>query len=175
VAGDEAAVPTNDGRGPDDQEHLGEPSTVQRSGDRGEDRAVRFGEPGSGDLTLQDQDLVAEGEDLGVTLIASREQPAEAGHNEPGHGGDEVHEQATVPTGAAAHTPWNLKADEFSAPSGSFLGNAECTPGYYNNEGQPLGKEMLLNVAGYPAGPVAFFSYIDRWRSSGDYEGLEFR
>ncbi len=58
---------------------------------------------------------------------------------------------------------------------GSFLGNAECTPGYYNNEGQPLGKEMLLNVAGYPAGPVAFFSYIDRWRSSGDYEGLEFR
>jgi cyclohexanone monooxygenase len=52
---------------------------------------------------------------------------------------------------------------------------AECTPGYYNNEGQPLGKEMLLNVAGYPAGPVAFFSYIDRWRSSGEYEGLEFR
>jgi len=58
---------------------------------------------------------------------------------------------------------------------GSFMGNAECTPGYYNNEGQPLGREALLNVAGYPAGPVAFFSYIDRWRSSGKYEGLEFR
>ncbi len=58
---------------------------------------------------------------------------------------------------------------------GSFMGSAECTPGYYNNEGQPLGKEMLLNVAGYPEGPVAFFSYIDRWRGSGAFEGLEFR
>jgi len=58
---------------------------------------------------------------------------------------------------------------------GSFMGNAECTPGYYNNEGQPLGREALLNVAGYPAGPVAFFSYIDRWRMSGKYEGLDIR
>ncbi len=57
----------------------------------------------------------------------------------------------------------------------AFTGNAECTPGYYNNEGRPLGREMLLNVAGYPGGPVAFFSYIDTWRRSGEYAGLEFR
>ncbi|MBK6508401.1 MAG: hypothetical protein IPG06_02400 [Haliea sp.] len=33
----------------------------------------------------------------------------------------------------------------------SFLGNPECTPGYYNNEGQPIGRREQLNAAGYPA------------------------
>lgn len=56
-----------------------------------------------------------------------------------------------------------------------FGGNADCTPGYYNNEGQPAGPSAMLNMAGYPEGPVAYFHYIDRWRSSGDFEGLEFR
>ena len=56
-----------------------------------------------------------------------------------------------------------------------FGGNAECTPGYYNNEGQPAGPGAMLNMAGYPEGPVAYFHYIDRWRSSGDFDGLEFR
>jgi hypothetical protein len=27
----------------------------------------------------------------------------------------------------------------------------------------------------FPEGPVAYFQYIDRWRSSGDFAGLEFR
>jgi cation diffusion facilitator CzcD-associated flavoprotein CzcO len=57
----------------------------------------------------------------------------------------------------------------------SFLGNADCTPGYYNNEGRPVGRRERLNASGYPAGPVAYFEYIDRWRRSGDFEGLEFR
>jgi cation diffusion facilitator CzcD-associated flavoprotein CzcO len=55
------------------------------------------------------------------------------------------------------------------------LGNAECTPGYYNNEGRPMGRRERLNAAGYPAGPVAYFEYIDRWRRSGEFTGLEFR
>jgi cyclohexanone monooxygenase len=55
-----------------------------------------------------------------------------------------------------------------------IIGSSDCTPGYYNNEGQPggLGKELLL---AYPAGPVAYFEYLKRWCSSGDFEGLEFR
>ncbi|MBI2704014.1 MAG: NAD(P)/FAD-dependent oxidoreductase [Actinobacteria bacterium] len=57
----------------------------------------------------------------------------------------------------------------------SIFGNPECTPGYYNNEGQPMTKEAVLNMAGYPAGPVAYFQYIDKWRTSGDFAGLEFR
>jgi cation diffusion facilitator CzcD-associated flavoprotein CzcO len=55
-----------------------------------------------------------------------------------------------------------------------LLGNPECTPGYYNNEGRPMGRRERLGVAGYPAGPVAFFDFIERWRASGDFEGLAF-
>jgi cyclohexanone monooxygenase len=55
-----------------------------------------------------------------------------------------------------------------------FGGAADCTPGYYNNEGQPEGR-AVLDMLGYPDGPVAYFNYIDEWRSSGDFEGVEFR
>jgi cation diffusion facilitator CzcD-associated flavoprotein CzcO len=57
----------------------------------------------------------------------------------------------------------------------SFLGNADCTPGYYNNEGGEITRRDRLNMSGYPQGPVAYFHYIDGWRRSGDFEGLEFR
>ena len=57
----------------------------------------------------------------------------------------------------------------------SFLGNPDCTPGYYNNEGKPVGRRERLNASGYPPGPVAYFQFIDRWRASGDFQGLEFR
>ncbi len=59
--------------------------------------------------------------------------------------------------------------------AGRMLGaNTECTPGYYNNEGQPTGKGSELFV-GYPAGASAYFKYIAAWREKGDFEGLEFR
>jgi cyclohexanone monooxygenase len=61
-----------------------------------------------------------------------------------------------------------------SGPDFGIIGSPDCTPGYYNNEGQPLGKGRALFV-GYPMGAMAFFQYIDAWRSSGDFEGLEFR
>ena len=57
---------------------------------------------------------------------------------------------------------------------GSFVGSTDCTPGYYNNEGRPVGARERRNLGGYAAGPVAFFGYIDRWRTTGDFEGLEF-
>jgi cation diffusion facilitator CzcD-associated flavoprotein CzcO len=59
-----------------------------------------------------------------------------------------------------------------------LFGNSECTPGYYNNEGQPLGPLARFSV-GYPGGAWAFFQFIARWRSkaaeTGEFEGLEFR
>jgi cyclohexanone monooxygenase len=55
-----------------------------------------------------------------------------------------------------------------------MLGSPDCTPGYYNNEGQDPGPARALFV-GYPAGAAAYFQYIDAWRSKGDFEGLEFR
>jgi cation diffusion facilitator CzcD-associated flavoprotein CzcO len=57
----------------------------------------------------------------------------------------------------------------------AFMGNADCTPGYYNNEGKPVGRREKLNGSGYPDGPVAYFHYIRQWRESGAFEGLEFR
>jgi cation diffusion facilitator CzcD-associated flavoprotein CzcO len=57
----------------------------------------------------------------------------------------------------------------------AFMGNSDCTPGYYNNEGRPTGRRERLNMSGYPRGPIAYFDYISRWRSSGEFTGLEFR
>lgn len=72
----------------------------------------------------------------------------------------------------AAERQWVAALED--APT-SFLGNPECTPGYYNNEGGEIGRRERLNASGYPGGPVAYFGYIEQWRTSGSFEGLEFR
>ena len=59
-----------------------------------------------------------------------------------------------------------------SGPGGT-LGGPDCTPGYYNNEGQELGADQWL-PRGYPYGASAYFTYIDSWRKTGTFEGLEF-
>ncbi|HKY68646.1 MAG TPA: NAD(P)/FAD-dependent oxidoreductase [Acidimicrobiales bacterium] len=61
-----------------------------------------------------------------------------------------------------------------SGPRFGIIGDQSCTPGYYNNEGQEPGPAGALFV-GYPAGATAFFRFIDEWRSSGAFGGLEFR
>ncbi len=77
-----------------------------------------------------------------------------------------------VETTAAAERDWVAKLE---AGGRTFGGDPTCTPGYYNFEGHDAGRRGLLNTVGYPDGPLAYFEYIDRWRSSGDFEGLEFR
>jgi cation diffusion facilitator CzcD-associated flavoprotein CzcO len=57
---------------------------------------------------------------------------------------------------------------------GRMIGSPDCTPGYYNNEGREPGPAAKLNV-GYPAGATAYFKYIEAWRNTGQFEGLEFR
>ncbi|HEY5106508.1 MAG TPA: NAD(P)/FAD-dependent oxidoreductase [Caulobacteraceae bacterium] len=57
---------------------------------------------------------------------------------------------------------------------GPMLGSPDCTPGYYNNEGQSPGPAARLNV-GYPAGATAYFKYLDEWRNAKTFEGLVFR
>jgi cyclohexanone monooxygenase len=53
------------------------------------------------------------------------------------------------------------------------IGSAECTPGYYNNEGRDGGR-AARTYAGYPQGATAYFAYIDAWRNSGTFDGLAF-
>lgn len=59
---------------------------------------------------------------------------------------------------------------------GGVFGNLlmECTPGYYNNEGKPQEASGFM-AGGHPGGPMGFFNYIEEWRNSGDFKGLEFR
>jgi cyclohexanone monooxygenase len=46
-----------------------------------------------------------------------------------------------------------------------------CTPGYYNNEGNPASRS--LKNAPYGAGPVAFVKVLEDWRAEGSLAGLE--
>lgn len=65
--------------------------------------------------------------------------------------------------------------DFITSTQRGLRGGNDCTPGYYNNEGGPMGRREQLNSSGHPGGPVAYFEYIEQWRLSGDFAGLEFR
>jgi hypothetical protein len=56
---------------------------------------------------------------------------------------------------------------------GRTLGNPECTPGYYNNEGKELDFKDRHNV-GYPKGSAAFFKMMNKWRARNTFESLTF-
>ena len=79
--------------------------TVHRRGENSEDRAVGVGELCSGDLALQNEDLVAQGEDLGVAGVAGGEQPPESGQNEASQSREQGHERRTLPTRPTLETP----------------------------------------------------------------------
>ena len=46
-----------------------------------------------------------------------------------------------------------------------------CTPGYYNNEGQPPASSLQNGF--YFGGPTEFVEILQKWRDSGALEGLE--
>jgi len=74
VPGDETAVPADHRRWSHDQHDLAESSTIESSREHCQDRPIRRGEPRTVNLALQDEDLVAKGENLCVTLVAGHQQ-----------------------------------------------------------------------------------------------------
>ncbi len=82
------------------------------------------------------------------------------------------HDVDEVEATAEAEQAW---VEKLVSGGRRFGGQPDCTPGYYNNEGQPTGERGLRNMAAYPEGPLAFFSYIDEWRRSGEFTGVEMR
>lgn len=48
---------------------------------------------------------------------------------------------------------------------------AECTPGYYNNEGK-LDATNGFFAGTYGAGPIPFFRILEEWRATGRLEGV---
>ena len=80
------------------------------------------------------------------------------------------HGHQTVGVSQEAEQAW---IDLLLTGPGRMIGSQECTPGYYNNEGQEPGPAARFSV-GYPQGASAYFKYLKDWRESGEFEGLSF-
>ncbi|WP_236792273.1 NAD(P)/FAD-dependent oxidoreductase [Amycolatopsis sp. GM8] len=78
---------------------------------------------------------------------------------------------ATVEATVAAEQEWVETVYQASRANAAFL--ESCTPGYYNNEGQPNVERFRRNGA-YSPGIVAFDHLIEAWRADGKWEGLAF-
>jgi cyclohexanone monooxygenase len=78
----------------------------------------------------------------------------------------------TVEPSRQAQDGWCQTIKESYIDTSAF--DAECTPGYYNNEGGG-GGEGIRSHLGEPYGPgfYAFGDLLKRWRDKGDLEGLE--
>ena len=70
-----------------------------------------------------------------------------------------------------AEKAWVQTIIDLSLMREQFL--KECTPGYYNNEGQP--ERIAKQNGSYGAGPVAFVKVLEQWREAGTFEGLELK
>lgn len=73
-----------------------------------------------------------------------------------------------TPEGEAA---WVQQVVDASVMSVQFL--EACTPGYYNNEGQPNGPMIRRNGA-YAPGIMAFSRVVEAWRAEGSFAGVKF-
>ncbi|MEB4209779.1 NAD(P)/FAD-dependent oxidoreductase [Mycobacterium sp. 94-17] len=71
----------------------------------------------------------------------------------------------------AGEAAWRAEMQR-SASSTRF--DAECTPGYYNSEGD-LDNPWGIVANRYGAGPVRFWEMLKSWRAEGTLEGIELR
>jgi cyclohexanone monooxygenase len=70
-----------------------------------------------------------------------------------------------------SETRWVQHCIDKERDAGDFLEN--CTPGYYNNEGQPNPRSS--QNSSYGKGPIPFFSRMKAWREEGSMVGLDCR
>jgi len=78
---------------------------------------------------------------------------------------------STVEVTAQAEEEWLTALAESARDIRAF--QEQCTPGYYNNEGQP-GMGGFL-ASSYGNGPMPFFQLLSDWRDAGTFAGLERR
>ena len=72
-----------------------------------------------------------------------------------------------------AEAAWVQTILEKGAGAAGVIGGPDCTPGYYNNEGQER-EATALQAAPYGGGSIEYFKLLDSWRSEGALAGLEF-
>ena len=77
----------------------------------------------------------------------------------------------TVEPSQEAVDEWVGLINSFYIGGGGFL--ESCTPGYYNNEGQPKGGSGFFGA--YAPGPAAFNQLLEEWREEGTLPGMELR
>ena len=76
----------------------------------------------------------------------------------------------TVEPTAEAEQAW---VDLILKSDGSMISSPDCTPGFWNNEGQGW-DQKFRQAQGHPGGAKGYFDHIRRWRDAGTYEGLTF-
>ncbi|MEO0551452.1 MAG: NAD(P)/FAD-dependent oxidoreductase [Pseudomonadota bacterium] len=59
------------------------------------------------------------------------------------------------------------------AQGNAIMAGPDCTPGFWNNEGQGWDRKFR-QAQGHPGGPRAFFEHMKDWREAGELKGLEF-
>ena len=79
----------------------------------------------------------------------------------------------TVEVTATAEEEWVDTIVGFKGGPLGGLGGADCTPGYYNNEGQP--NPNAQQSAPYGGGSIRFFELLKEWREDGNFAGLTFK
>jgi len=87
-----------------------------------------------------------------------------------GHAAREGHTRIEVTE--EAEQAWVETCLEKAGAGLGGLGNPDCTPGYYNNEGQP--NPLAEQSRPYGEGSIKFFELLEKWREEGRFEGLEF-
>jgi cation diffusion facilitator CzcD-associated flavoprotein CzcO len=78
---------------------------------------------------------------------------------------------AEIEATAEAERSWLQELSESARDIRAF--QEQCTPGYYNNEGQPGTGGFL--VGSYGLGPMPFFQLLADWRAAGNFPGMERR
>jgi cation diffusion facilitator CzcD-associated flavoprotein CzcO len=79
------------------------------------------------------------------------------------------HDIATVEATHEGEEDWQERLAASARDIRAF--QEQCTPGYYNNEGQPDSGGFV--GGSYGKGPMPFFTLLAEWRDDGDLAGLE--
>ena len=82
MTADSSSVPAQDGFWFDDQKRSVPTGTCHRGMEERKDRSIGIGESWPAYLTLENEDLVAEGEDFCVARVAGGKYPSESAENE---------------------------------------------------------------------------------------------
>ncbi len=81
------------------------------------------------------------------------------------------HDLSTLEATEEGEAAWLVTLAESARDIRTF--QEQCTPGYYNNEGQPAAGGFL--GSSYGNGPMPYFQLLADWRDAGSFTGLELR